>query len=94
MKPEHIVMGLTALVSVVTLVKMLRGAGAAAGVEETQIKALIEGIEAVRADIKTMSHARLLPLEKDVAVLKEQHRAHVDETHRRLLALETHGRGR
>jgi hypothetical protein len=88
-------MGLTAMVSLVTLIKMIRGAGTTAGVEEAQIKALIEGIDAVRADIKTMSHVRLLPLEKDVAVLKEQHRAHADETHRRLLALETHhGRGR
>ncbi|TAL29032.1 MAG: hypothetical protein EPN98_21560 [Phenylobacterium sp.] len=86
MKPEHIIMGLTAAVSLVTLIKMIRGAGTTAGVEEAQIKALVDGFEALRADIRTMSHARLLPLEKDVAVLKER----VDEAGRRLQALETH----
>ena len=87
MKPEHIIMGLTALVSLVTLVKMIRGAGATAGVETTQIQALVEGVEGIRSEIKALSHARLLPLEKDVAVLKER----VDETHRRLEAVERHG---
>lgn len=88
MKPEHIVMGLTAIVSVATLVKMLRGAGSAAGVEEAQIKALVDGFEALRAEIKTMSHARLIPLERDVAVLKERLNAHVEETRRRFDSLE------
>jgi len=83
-------MALTAIVSLATLVKMIRGTGSKDGVESEQIKALIEAVDALRGEIKALSHARLLPLEKDVAVLKER----VDETGRRLSALESHGRGR
>jgi hypothetical protein len=89
-RPEHIVMALTALVSLTTLVKMLMGKGTEAGVESEQIKALIEGVDALRGEIKALSHARLLPLEKDVAVLRERMGAHADETNRRLQVLEAH----
>lgn len=90
MKPEHIIMGLTALVSLTTLVKMLMRKGTEDGVESEQIKALIDGVDALRGEIKALSHARLLPLEKDVAVLRERLGSHADETNRRLQVLEAH----